>query len=427
MLEGAGILRSLEDGRHRSEGDGQMPIAGLGSLTAGLLPPILDTFERAGAASYIGPILLGEAAKDLRETCRREMPATFHARLTELKVPAFPFGFGGASLEEMLEPGMRRWWETDNMRTASKWADRIDHNTAITKVNAGLLLAILSNNGHAALAPDVLREFKRRYPLAPIYALTVLDAHTSVRERFPEVHDLLTGEGLVRGFISIDNLGDQKRYDFGLVQLLAAMTTGQWIASKRDQQTALNGLNAIFPATDPGQTGTISVTAETVPALYLPESGRRQAIYYTSGSLLAQKIVQGIERVVTDETLQALPLRAARKGNARVLCVIAPVVPDFLRTTSLEVEERLGAWLKERDVDLVVQYASIGQPLTPDGTAIISFVLLQRVEATDKQLADYARGKVRDNPAVLAHVAGNGHSKRLNRGVAKQLSGSRKG
>ncbi len=203
------------------------------------------------------------------------------------------------------------------------------------------------------------------------------------------------------------------------------MTTGHWITQKRDQQTALNGLNAIFPAHNPGQTGTVSVSVETVPALYEPATKRHGAIFHTSPALLTQKIIHGIERVISDETLQALPLRKSKPGSARVLCVIAPVTPEFLRSASMEVEERFGSWLKERDVDLVVQYASIGQPLTPDGTAIISFVLLQLVDATDKQIADYARGKVRDNPAVLPHVATNGHSRRLNRGVAKQLSGKK--
>jgi hypothetical protein len=334
---------------------------------------------------------------------------------------------GGATIDEMHEEEMRRWWASDNARCARAWADRVDYNTAVTKVNAGLLPVILSNNGHAALGPEIIREFTRRYPLAPVYGLMVLDAHTSVRDRYPEVHALFAEEQLLRGYICADNRGDPKRNDFGMVQLLAAMTAGHWITSKRDQLSVLNGLNAVFPAAHPGETATISVTVETVTALYHPGCKPHQPLFYTSPSLLTQRIVQGVERVIMDESLQALPLRKRKKGCTRVLCVIAPVVPDFLQATSLEVEERFGPWLRNHDIDLVVQYASIGQPLVPDGTAIITFVLLQRVDATDKQIADYARGKIHDNPAVLQHVVRNGHSKRLNRGVQKQLTGSRKG
>lgn len=428
-LANASILRALDNDQHRSDGKGQVPILGMGSLTTGWLPAMTTTWRRAGAASYQGSIGLGEASDDLRNECLHGLDASLRSQVIELVVPAFTAGFGGMTVEEVLE--LEPWWKLEVERFSTAWVDAIDQNTRRTGVSPSLVQAILSPNGHMALSPYAIGEFKHRYPLPPVYGfLAIPEKPATVRHRFPQVYELLGKSGLVDGFIALDNMGDQARNDLGAVQLMTAMATGHWISANHDRQSALNGLRAIFPKDDPGRTGTISTHMETVPvAWYAGYKHKVDGAFYSHTPLLVQRAMLGIERILEDETLQALPLRKAKKGSPRSLCVIAPAEPEYLRAIATEVDQRIGSRLRTLDRDLTLQWASIGQPLTDGGNAVLTFILLQGVDATPKQIAAYTQGQIAGNPAVLPHATrnGNGHSKQLNKTVEKQLTAGKKG
>ena len=57
---------------------------------------------------------------------------------------------------------------------------------------------------------------------------------------------------------------------------------------------------------------------------------------------------------------------------------------------------RLGTYIPLPGIDpnICRQFASLGQPLAPGGTALISAVLVQRVEATRQEIEQLARGEM---------------------------------
>lgn len=390
VLEGSTPLRPKDDTRRRGNGYGQISIAAYGSYAAGILPATLMEFERAGAEQFVGPILLCELARDIREMCLEDMPPIFRDRVIQVRAPMLPGGLGGETIEEVQL--QEKFWLPDVRRGAQAWLEAIDQLRAVTDVNPMLNLSIMSPGGHAALGYPVTKEYHKHFPAVPVYASTILDHKTIVRSKYPDLRALYNPERLIRGYITCDNRLDQPRNDFGMAQLFSAMTAGSWLTRKH--LGVLNGLNYVFPGDDPGRTGTISVWAETIPVFYLtPWEKVLPGIFYTRGGVVQEKMIRGIESVLGDVSLQGLPLERAGEGATRVLCVIGPIEPKSYRADIVEVEERIGHALKEQDVDCTLQYASVGQPLTPQSsTAVVSVVLLQAVAAQGEEIDALARG-----------------------------------
>jgi hypothetical protein len=425
QMNGQAGLRSIADGSHLTEGTGQITIAGVGDFMSSLLPPTLTSFERAGAASFVGQIYLGQANTGLREECMRAMPEQFRPRVTPLVLPAFPDGFGGAPPAEVR--ALAEWWETDHRRCLTRWGDNIARQTAITGTFPSTLLLYLSNNGHIELAPYVPSEFLVRSPLGRVFGILPIAKDTRVRHQLDEVFAAF-GSNQPRGYLLIDNRDDQRRSDFGLVQLFAAMASGNWVSNPGVSKIALNGLNDVFPYDHPGQAAIISVVVRTAPVFYRePYKNKIPGVFHTNFDLLQVLFKEGIDEILADETLHSVPLRKAKKGSPRLLYAVAPVEAEALRRLAGDVDERIGKRLRSLDIDLTWQCASVGQPLAAGENAVITFVLIQGVDATHRQIVDYARGKLVGNPAVLSH-ARNGHAPRIaHPSAARQLTTNRKG
>jgi hypothetical protein len=317
-------------------------------------------------------------------------------------------GAGGETIEEVQAD--EKLWFPEVRSATNQWLNAIDRYRALTRVGPPMLYAELSSAGSAAFAYYPIHTFCQHYPRSPVIAGAIFDARTGIRRRYPEMYKLFDAEKLIRGYGATDNRLNQARNDFGMIHLFPAMVVGSWLTT--EHVGALNGFSGIFPRDDPGRTATVSVFAETIPVFHFdPWKGRLPDVYYTSPGVVQEKIIRGIETLIADDSLMGLPFERSAKGNARVLNVIAPIAPDDFRDDIVAIQDRVGAWLKETDVDMSVQFISMKQPLSPEsGTAILTLVLLQGVDAGPDELKQLAEGTYPVDQKFLP--GGNGYKPR---------------
>jgi hypothetical protein len=370
LLADCSLLRPRWEDWSRSSGCGQIIIAAVGSYAARRLPAILETFVARGPVDHIGPILLLEFDRDVRQQCLQAIPSIFRSRVIEIDSSLLPAGMLGDTIADALRA--RPLWENELAGAARAWFSHIDR-----EARPAMLLALLSPGGHAALGLPVLHSFARRFPRVPIYTTTILDGKRVVRQRFPEVRAYLSRAGLIRGTILLDNSRASERNDLGISVLFGGMAAAAWVAARPTE--LWNALAYVFPRERNGSLATISVVAETLPVYYLPAYGSLPEVYYTRSDLIEEKICRAVQNLVEQPALQSVPLTADGPGRARIIYVLAPLRPDpDLRELAQRIERALDPWRVQHDVDLLVYVASTGVPLHPAATeAPLVAVLLQ--------------------------------------------------
>lgn len=400
-------IRPLGDFRRRSKGRGQIAMLIDGSYGLGVLPYILQAFEQIGAAGHVGLILVLELDADHREMALAEIPAVFQDRLVFAHCPYFSVGMSGDRIDEVW--GYRELWRSSVEESVKTWLHRVQRET-----EPGLLFTLLSPGGSAALARPAIEAFHERYPLLPVYAATILDDKTVVRERFPQMRQFY-GE-LVRGWIISDNRRHVRQTDLGLSVLFAGMVGATWIGQR--PLDIWNGAAYLYPK-EQTRVATLSVWGEMLPVYHVPGFEQElPPLWYTNGATFEEKAMRGIKAVAQHPELQSLPLEPAPKGVTRITCVIAPLVPPDLERCAAHVDESLAEW-REHDLDLSIQYASTSVPLTPDSTeAPMIIVELQPIDGGLDEVEKLALGapvdaKFLPEPVVVPHpvltAEPNGH------------------
>jgi hypothetical protein len=385
LLATSSVLRPASEDWSRAAGCGQIIIAAVGSYAARRLASILRTFEATGTSEHVGPILLAELDRDVRQQCMALVPPAFRSRIVEVDSSLLPAGMLGDTVAEAL--AARHLWENELSASARHWFSRIDR-----EARPALLLALLSPGGHAALGIPVLHGFSRRFPRAPIYLTTLLDSKPVVRRRFPAVRAYLSRGGLVRGTILLDNSRESVRNDLGISVLFGGMAAASWVASRPTE--LWNALAYLFPREQPGSLATTSVVAETLPVWQLPAFRSLPAVAYTRTDVLEEKICRAVQNLVKQPELQSVPLAADRSGRARLAYVLVPIRPEpDLRALATRVERALEPWRAEHAPDLLISIASTSVALTPDAVeAPLVAVLLQPLADDDDGLDALARG-----------------------------------
>jgi hypothetical protein len=397
-------LRPVEGVLSRSRGYGQVPMAIFGSKGASTVAEMLMNFERMGAEDYVGPLLLAELARDVREQCIDAIPSVFHNRIIQVEAEMLIGGLGGRSIAEAQ--AIEKFWFRELRMCTDRSIEAIDANRGLTKVSPLALMVEMSAAGHAALGYHPIKTFTQHFPMAPVYANTILDTFPDIRERYLEMCALFDPEGLIDGYNLTDNALNLTRNDFGSAHLWPAATVGKWLTT--EGTGILNGFGRIFPRTDKGRTGTMAVWAESIPAYFLESaSDKVPGVFYTSPGVVQEKIMRGIETILTDTLLMALPFPPAPKGSPKSLHVIAPIVPEDFADDIAAVQDRIGSWLKELDPGVTVNFVSCTQPLHPGGTGVITLVLLLGVDAGPDEIEDLAKGAYSTPVGFLS--AGNGH------------------
>jgi len=390
LLKGSRELRPLGDVWKRAEGRGQIPIAVVGTYGAHLLPSILKAFERTGTTDHVGTILLIELDDDVRQSCLDNIPTVFRNRVIEVDCPLLPSGLLNNPIEQVLRD--RAYWETNVLRGTRDWLARMQRET-----RPSTLICLLSPGGHAALGRPALDAFHSRYPLIPIYALTILDDKRQVRHEFANLRAHYDHNDLIRGWIITDNWRDSLRADLGMAALIGGMTGGSWVGERQPQ--LWNGLPPIFPGNQPkGGFATISVWAETLPVYYLPAFGKvLSEVYYTTSDLVREKIIRATQELVENPDLQAVSLPPDVE-HQRYIHAITPVIPTDLKETSEWVKDGLKPYLKDKP-NLGLSFVSMSAPLAPSTTEVpIIVVLVQRL-AGDSSVIDHFA--LETHPALL--------------------------
>lgn len=370
LLAATCVLRPAWEHWSRAAGCGQIVIVAVGSYAARRLAAILKTFVATGTADHVGPILLVELDRDVRQQCLALIPAVFRPRVVEVDSSLLPAGMLGDTIGDAL--AVRHLWENEVSAGARHWFGRIDR-----EARPALLLALLSPGGHAGLGIPILHGFNRRFPRAPIYVTTLLDSKPVVRRRFPMVRAYLNRSGLVRGMILLDNTRESSRNDLGIAVLFGGMAAASWVASRPTE--LWNALAYLFPRECAGSLATISVVAETLPVYHLPAFRGLPAMAYTRTDIVEEKIGRAVQTLIMQPELQSVPLESDQSGRARIIYVLAPICPDpDLQTLAARVERALEPWRAEHAADLLIYIASTGIALTPDTTeAPLVAVLLQ--------------------------------------------------
>lgn len=384
LLPGSLELRVAWEIWKRAEGCGQIPILADGSYAADQLPAILRGFERAGAASHVGPILLLELDEDRRNMCLDNIPPIFRDRVIPVSSEHFSVGLSSATREEA--EANSELWEEDVIGRARIWLSLID-----ASYKPGLLLFLLSAGGMAWLGKPAVKAFHDRYQHLPIYAVSILAADAGLRERTPEIRAFYSEDDLIRGYIWSDNRRDSSLTDLGLAYLFAGMVSAPWVSQQPID--LWNSLPHIFPKRAPGQVATASVWTEMLPMEHLDAwEDNLPEVYYANAAKFEEKAMRGIRAVIEDPTRQSLPLEVAGPGKRRVLCVIAPINPIDLQAIGTRINRRLESWLAKTDPQLSIQYASIGAPLDPQTKETrVVVVALQPLEGGRKRSTSWLR------------------------------------
>lgn len=409
LANGGIVFRPLADRRRRSKGRGQIAMLVDGSYGLGVLPYILKAFQQIGAEGHVGLILVVELDLDHQEMALAEIPDVFHDRVIFTHCPHFSVGLSGDRIDEVW--GYREKWRTSVEEHTKTWLHRMQRET-----EPGLLFTLLSPGGSAALARPPIEAFRQRYPDYPVYAATILDDKSVVRERFPQMRQFYGG--LVRGWIISDNRRHLRQTDLGLSVLFAGMVGATWIGQR--PLDIWNGAAYMYPK-EQTRVATLSVWGEMLPVYHVP--GFEDAVdplWYTSGPTFEEKARRGIKTVTEHPELQSLPLEPAPKGVTRITCVVAPIVPPDLERCATNVDESLAEW-REYDPDLSIQYASTSMPLTPESTeAPMIVVELQPIAGGLDEVEKLALGapvdaKFLPEPVVVPRAAlpakANGHDK----------------
>lgn len=385
ILAASSVLRTTGEHWSRAAGCGQIVLLAIGSYAARRLPAILRTFADTNTADHVGPILLAELDRDVRQQCLALVPAQFRDRIIEVDSSLLPAGMLGDTLADAL--AARHLWENELSSATRLWFNRIDR-----EARPALLLALLSPGGHAALGIPVLHGFARRFPRAPIYLTTLLDGKQVVRQRFPAVRAYLGQGGLLRGTILLDNSRDSMRNDLGISVLFGGMAAASWVAARPTE--LWNALAYLFPREQPGGVATVSVVAETLPVYHLPAFRSLPAVAYTRTDVLEEKICRAVQNLVEQPEMQSVPLPADSLGRVRLAYVLVPLRPEpDLRTLAARVERALEPWRSQHAPDLLISIASTGVVLAPGATeAALVAVLLQPLANDGAALDALARG-----------------------------------
>ncbi len=362
-------------------GQGQMAILAAGSYGARLLPEILKACLRAGTDSVVGAILLIEPDEFVRDQCLAALPKPFRNRLTVAGLANFPVGMSGASISDVQQ--VRESWSRHAGEATFRWLDAIKAST-----ENGVLVALISPGGSAALGADAIQAYRREWPWKKAYGATILDEKTSVRERFGDLVSLY--EPLVDGMIVSDNRRGSDAADVALCLLLGATPAARLIS---DRPVDLwNALASVFTNF---RFATLSSWGTALPVTWRGSHLSPNPV--TRRTLVEEAAKAGVHAVCANRTLQSTPLTTAPLGNTRLALAAMPIVARQLRRCVRAAREDLEPWRAEEDPNLLVEFAPIRAPLLSGMQSIPVYVLLlQPLDVTSAQLAAFARAETVD-------------------------------
>jgi hypothetical protein len=381
ILQTAAVLRSEDETWRRAEGAGQLPLAFVGTASASQAPHILKAFVRAGAAGYIAnPILLAEPDHMSKTQCLMDLPSAF--RVAGLTLRLLPAGLTGRTVSEgaALQP----YWLEDLNDLLELWLMRLRRQAMPVT-----LFLPLSPGGSSCLAGPIIRRFKEENPQADVVVLLYLDHKTPRREiNIPELLDLYGQSDLIKGFIIVDNRRQSELFDHAISLLLPSLVTSSWIDTR--PQSGFNVLADLFRH---HRVATLRAAVAYLPVHHLPaiEELDIPEVYYTDLSFAQSQGISTLTRVLTDHSLQALPLRPSL--IPQFAYTIAPIRPD---PDYIRLAERIRRTpLPNRTHDTTLAFSSIGTALHPGVEEVpLTTVSLHPVVGGVEAVKRYLKGQL---------------------------------
>lgn len=363
----------------QAAGTGEVALLCVGSYGANILVQLLQTHVRSGTENVVGAILLIEPDERVRKDCLRVVPKVFRNRIIVAELPNFPVGMSGASIGEVQ--AMREAWARHAVAAAGLWVETLKAYS-----ENGVLVAIISPGGSAALAADAIELYRATWPWKKVYAATILDEKTAARMHAGEFLELY--EPLVHGLIINDNRRMSRAADAALCLVLAS-TPAARMASDRPADLA-NVLAKVF---DTQRFATVSTWASTLPVSWRGNLMRRTAV--TNRVLVEEAAKSGVHAVVEDPHLQSLPLRVAAAGQTRLALAVMPVFAAHLRRCAQAVRDDIEPWRAYTDPDLIVEFASVAANVLRGGRAMPAYVvLLQSLAVSAAEIEAFATGQL---------------------------------
>lgn len=380
LQERTAVIRPPGEVWRLGEGVGQFPVLAVGTAGSGQSPKVLNTFVRANAEGYIGPVLLAEPDVDHRSDVYSAIAPQVRGKVVRLDLRLLSSGLLGATVSE-AQTTLSPYYRGDHAEAVEAWMARVRR-----EARPACLLALISPGGSGVLGRLAIERFKAEFPYAPVYVVLVLDDLQDRRTlNIPELLDWYDHTNLVTGFIVGDNRITD-RFDDALALLLPSMVTGPWIDPRR--KAGFNALRDVFRV---HRVATVRLWAGWLPVHYRPAwNGDLPELFYTEASFAESQCIHGITQVLTDPQLQALPLTPA--DHPRFLYAALALRPDpDLRALAARVRSDLG----DLDRETALSFASIAAPLTPqtEQVPLVVVSLFPLTEGVDGLKAYVQRGE----------------------------------
>src|SRR5262249_55488092 len=152
-----------------SHAKGEAAYAFVGSYALNLFPQVTSNALRVGCDGHMGGMLVVDFEQQRQHSILAAMPEEIRKKVTLATCPNLPGGFHGARVEDV--DAIEYLWRADLQGAVRAWLRYIEHND-----DHEFLIVYVSPGAHHALVPTIVRMHKARYPMKPVYVITMLDS-----------------------------------------------------------------------------------------------------------------------------------------------------------------------------------------------------------------------------------------------------------
>jgi hypothetical protein len=402
LPEGAAPLAADHLVWHHVRAQGRLTLVLVGTYGVNQGWRLVEQFVRAGCSVDIGAIVVLELDERQRTRFLGDLAALapeLLGRTTVCRSSLLPAGLQNSPYEEVNSPYLRCYWQPpiaaalDEACLLIRGTDQVVYDPAPARepyqqgFDPATILLVASPGGHTAVGVFAGEVLRKNFPLAPIYAMTVVPADGQMREEFSTGLDHYQRAGFVSFFLVSDNQrADIQANDRAAAIALAGLWVAPLLADAADEPWNL--LRRLYPRKDGGVV-TSRQWARTLPVRRTPGPTPR---YFTFEDAVIRAVLDGLAGIEAEETKGVL-LPTPAPQTSRYVVIAAPLEATALVRVRDKVEAALHhtGWFGADHLRHLV-WAAVAETLTLTTTgAQLSVVMLEAAVDGPKTLRTLVR------------------------------------